>query len=85
LENLERYVPLVGRSIIHDVTGLLETLADVGVDAFEPILELAIIVGITVNLVDGIEEVIKRGRVGETLNECLRNLLVSRTGGGKAG
>ena len=64
-------VPLIVGLILQDVALLLETLADVLVETLEPVLEFRVLVGITVDLVKGIEEVIKTGRVGEAFDEGL--------------
>lgn len=50
---------------------LLQTTADEGVELLEPVLELRIAVGITVDLVDRIEKVIEGGVVGEALDNGL--------------
>lgn len=64
-------VPLLGGTILQDVTLLLQALADVLVEVPEPALELGILIGILVDLVDRIDKVVGGGAVGEALEECL--------------
>ena len=64
-------VPFVVGLILQNVTLLLKALADVLVEALEPVLEFRVLVGIAVNLVECIEEVIEAGRVGEAFDESL--------------
>jgi len=52
-------IPLIGRSILHNIALLLEAFANVRVNFLEPAFKLRILVGIAINLVDGIEEVIE--------------------------
>jgi hypothetical protein len=44
---------------LYDVALLLEALANVRVNLLEPVFKLRILIGIVINLVDGIEEVIE--------------------------
>lgn len=64
-------VPLIRRSILQDVALLLEALADVDIQVLEPVLQLRIPVGVLVDLVDGIEQVVHGGAVRKTLNKRL--------------
>lgn len=64
-------VPLVVAAVLEDEALLLESLANEVVDALEPVAELWVLVGVLVNLVDGLNEVIEGGVVGETLEKCL--------------
>lgn len=52
-------VPLLIAAVFEDEALLLESLADELVDASEPVPELWILVGVLVDLVDGLDEVIK--------------------------
>jgi hypothetical protein len=49
----------------------LKTLANISVQTFEPVLQLGITVGITVDLVQGIKKVIGTGGVGKAFDESL--------------
>jgi hypothetical protein len=64
-------VPLVGGLVLEDIALLLEASSDVLVHRFEPVLELGVLLGITVQLVYGVEEIVGRGRVGKTLDKGL--------------
>ena len=64
-------IPLIGRSILHNIALLLEALANVCVNLLEPVFQLRILVSIAINLVDGIEEGIEGSGIGETLDDCL--------------
>lgn len=68
---LVELVPLVHGTVLHDVALLLEALANVGIDAREPGLELGVLVGVLVDLVQGGKEILTRGIVGEALNQSL--------------
>lgn len=50
---------------------LLEAAADKCIEFSEEALEFRVLVGVSVDLVDGIEEVIERGVVGESLQKGL--------------
>jgi len=50
---------------------LLEAAADECIEFSEEALEFRVLVGVSVDLVDGIEEVIERGVVGESLQKGL--------------
>jgi len=65
-------IPLFGRSILHDESLLLKALANVSIDLLEPFLEFWILVGIAVNLIDSIKEIVKRGGIGKALDEGLQ-------------
>ena len=64
-------IPLVRGTILHDVSLLLQDLADVRVQVTEELLQLGILVGILVNGVERIEKVVGRGAVGKSFNERL--------------
>jgi len=64
-------VPLLVATVFEDEALLLESLADELVDASEPVPELWILVGVLVDLVDGLNQVIERGVVCETLKKSL--------------
>jgi hypothetical protein len=64
-------IPLISSSILEDEALLRETLADVSIDLLEPVLELRVLVGVAVDLVEGIEKVIGASSVRETFNQCL--------------
>lgn len=64
-------IPLIGRLVLENVALFLEASADVLVHGFEPILQLWVLVGIAVQLIDGVEEVVRGSRVGKTLDESL--------------
>jgi hypothetical protein len=68
-------VPLVGGLVVQDVALLLEAAADVSVHSLEPILELGVTVGINVDGVDGVPEIVRGGAVGEALKQSLQVLL----------
>jgi hypothetical protein len=65
-------IPLIGCSILHDVALLLKSFADVCVKLLEPSLEFRVLVGIAVNLVEGIEEIVGAGSVCEAFNKRLK-------------
>jgi hypothetical protein len=60
-------VPLRVGLVLKDVTLLLEDSADVGINALEPVLELRVAVGIRVDLVNGINQIVGGRAIGETL------------------
>jgi len=64
-------IVLLSRLMAQDITLLFETGADVIVDGTEPILELRVIISITVDIVDGIEQVLSASVVRETLKNNL--------------
>ena len=64
-------VPLGVGVILDDVTLLLQAAADEPVHVGEPALELGVLLGIAVDLVDRVGEVVERGGVGETLEKSL--------------
>ncbi len=64
-------VPLVGGRVLHDEALLLQTLADEVVELAEPVLQLPVVVGITVDGVDGVHDVVEGGVVGESLDQGL--------------
>jgi len=64
-------IVLLGRLMAHDITLLFETGTDVVVDGPEPILELRVIISITVDIVDGIEQVLSTSVIRETLKNNL--------------
>lgn len=64
-------IVLLSRLMAHDITLFFETGADVVVDGTEPILELRVIISITVDIVDRIEQVLSASVVRETLKNNL--------------
>lgn len=71
-EALPALVQAVGLAIgrgLEDITGLEEDTANVSVDALEPIAELGVAAGIVDEDVDGVEDDVHRGVVGEALEE----------------
>lgn len=76
-------VPLTGGSIIKDVSLLEEAAADVRVHGLEPVLELTVLIGVAVDLVDSIPEVSSRGAVGVAFDDgaqVILGLLETTTG-----
>jgi hypothetical protein len=68
-------VVLMGRLRLENVSFLLKALADEPVDGAEPVLELGIFVSITVDVVDGVYQIVRAGVVGESLEQNLETLL----------
>lgn len=66
-----KLVPLLIRLVLENVALLLEAAADECIEFSEEALEFRILVGVSVDLVDGIEEVVERGVVGESLQKGL--------------
>lgn len=66
-----KLVPLLIRLVLENVALLLEAAADECIEFPEEALEFRVLVGVSVDLVDGIEEVVERGVVGETLQKGL--------------
>src|SRR5690606_19454881 len=66
---VDKTVVLVGGVWLKDVSLLLQDTADVVVDALEVVLELWITIGIGIEIVKSIKEIIQAGVVGESLNE----------------
>src|SRR5580700_160846 len=64
-------VPLFCGSIFHNVSLFLQAPSNKGIDLPGPILKFWVLVSVTVNLVDCVPQVISRGVVRETLDECL--------------
>ena len=64
-------VPLLGGGVLEDVALLLETSSCVLVKIFEPVLKLRVLVGISVDVIEGLEEIVGARRVRKTLDECL--------------
>jgi hypothetical protein len=64
-------VPLLGCLIFHDVALLLEAFSDIRINLLEPRLELGVLVGIAVDLVDGVEKILGRCAVGESFDQSL--------------
>ncbi|KAI6767974.1 hypothetical protein HG530_005983 [Fusarium avenaceum] len=62
-------IPLASGLILKDVTLLKEASADVRVHGLEPVLELAVVISIAVDLADSLPEVLGGGTIGETLND----------------
>lgn len=57
---------------LHDVALLLQCFSDVAVEVLEEVLQFGVLFGITVDLVDRVEQVIRGGAVGETLEQDLQ-------------
>ena len=66
-----KLIPFLGSLVSEDETLLSQTFTDVYVDALEPVLELWILISITVDLVERVEQVVKGSEVGESLNKSL--------------
>jgi hypothetical protein len=49
----------------------LKAFSDVSINLLEPRFQLGVFIGITINVVDGVEEVIGGSAIGESLDECL--------------
>lgn len=64
-------VPFFVGSVLHDESLLLEALSDKQIHVLEPSSEFGILLGITVDVVDGLKEVIGRSAIGEALDHCL--------------
>jgi hypothetical protein len=64
-------IPLISGTIFHDVALLLKAFPDIGINLLEPGLQLGVFIGITINVVNGVEEIIGRSAIGESLDECL--------------
>ena len=60
-------VPFFSGTVLHNEARLLQAFADVGVDGLEPILELGVLISITVDGVDGVNQVIGRCGIGKAL------------------
>lgn len=67
-----QFVPLFSGLIFHDETLLLQALANVGVEVFKEPSELWVLVGITVDGIDSVKQVIHGGVVGETFEDNLQ-------------
>ncbi len=65
------FIPLILSSILHDEALFLEALAYVCINALEPFPKFGILIGITIDVVDGFEEVVSRSAVRESFDECL--------------
>lgn len=61
--------------ILHDEAGLLEHATDVGVEALEPVLELGVVLGVGVDLVERIKHGLGATAVGETLDKATERAL----------
>lgn len=66
-----KLVPLLIRLVLENVALLLEATADECIEFSEEALEFRVLVGVSVDLVDGIEEVVERSVVGESLQKGL--------------
>jgi hypothetical protein len=64
-------VPLFIGLILEDIPLLFQTFADEFVDRLEPILQFGIALGIGVDVLDRVEEIIGAGGVGEAFDESL--------------
>lgn len=66
-----KLVVLLGGLVLEDEALLLQALANVGVEVLEETSELGVFVGVTVDLVDRVEEIIHGSAVGEALKHDL--------------
>lgn len=66
-------VPLLRSAILHDEALLLETFSDIVVQMLEPRPQVRVLVGVPVDGVDRLDEIIGRGTVSETLNQQLES------------
>lgn len=64
-------VPLVVGLILENKALLTQALANEAVGILEKVAQFGILVGVAIDLVEGIEEVVGAGGVGETFDECL--------------
>lgn len=64
-------VPLLGRLVLENVALLLKALAEELIGILEEALELWVAIGIGVDLVDGVDEVVERGAIGKAFQESL--------------
>jgi hypothetical protein len=62
---------LLGSLILHNEALLAQALADIGVNVLEPTTQLGVLVSITVDVVQRLEEVRQGGVVGKALDESL--------------
>jgi hypothetical protein len=62
-------IPLASGLLLKDVTLLKEASTDVRVHGLEPVLELAVVISIAVDLADGLPEILGGSTVGETLKD----------------
>lgn len=63
-------VTLIGL-VAHDVAFFFQARVNVSVDGAEPLLELRVTVGVTVDVIDGVEEVIGACVIGEAFDDGL--------------
>jgi hypothetical protein len=64
-------IPLFVGGILHNEALFLEAFANVFVDALEPFLEFGVFLGVTVDVVDRLEEVVSRRAVRESFDQSL--------------
>lgn len=62
-------IPLTGGLVLQNVALLKEASADVRVHRLEPILELAVVISVLVDLADSLPKILGGGTVGESLND----------------
>ena len=67
-----KLVPLLVGVVLHYIALLFEATAKVGVNVFEPTAKLGVLISITVDLVYGVEPVVRRRAVGKALDEDLK-------------
>ena len=65
-------VPLVIGRILQNETLLLKTATDEFVEILEPVLQFGVLVGITIDIIQCIEQVIEARRVRETFDQSLQ-------------
>ena len=64
-------VPFLVGLVLEDVSLLLQTLANEFVRVLEPAAKLRVLIGIAINLVEGVEEIVSARRIGKPFDECL--------------
>ncbi len=65
-------VEFFGGVVLQNVPLLLETLAYISVDLAEPAFELWVTIGISVDVIERLEEVVGRGVIREAFNQSLQ-------------
>lgn len=67
-------VAFFGGGVLNDIALLLQAAADILVEIFEPLLELWVALGILVNLIERVCQIVKGGAVGKALKQflCIR-------------
>lgn len=64
-------IPLLVGGIIHNEALLLEALPNIGIKLLEPILQFGVAIGIPIELIDRVDQIIERGAIGKPLQESL--------------